>query len=189
MIGNLNHIAIAVPDLDAAIKQYQTLFNVEILSPQDLPDHGVRVAVVLTDTRIELISPLGNDSPIQNFLKKHPQGGLHHLCYEVQDIQKAKEKLVADGIQPIGDGTPKPGYHNNPVLFFDPKDCQGVLIELEQTALPALEQQGRVGIDRIGPVHTFRQSSQASLKGIDGIGIGVEVDFKSPTPKDNKERD
>lgn len=186
MIGNLTHIAIAVPDLKAAIDQYRTLFGAEVSDPRNLPDHGVQVAAVtLPNTTIELITPLGDKSPLKNFLEKHPQGGLHHLCYEVGDIEKAKAQLATNGVQPIGDGKPQPGYHGNPVLFFNPKETLGVLIELEE--VPALKTQARVEIERIGPIHTFPQSSLPSLEGVEGVGIGVEVDFKSPTPEDNKE--
>jgi methylmalonyl-CoA/ethylmalonyl-CoA epimerase len=188
MIGNLNHIAIAVPDLDAAIRQYKSTFGAFVTSPQDLPDHGVRVAMVnLPNTKIELITPLGENSPIQNFLEKHPLGGIHHLCYEVEDIQKARDQLTAAGLEVAGDSEPKPGFHGHPVLFFHPKSCFGVLIELEE--VPAVDLKGRVEVQRIGPVHTFPQSSIPDLEGIEGIGIGIEVDFKRKTPPDNKEEE
>ena len=188
MIGNLNHIAIAVPDLDEAIRQYQDIFGVFVTSPQDLPDHGVRVSVVnLPNTKIELMMPLGENSPIQGFLQKNPKGGLHHLCYEVPNILEARDKLLASGLEIAGDETPKIGFHGHPVLFFHPKTCFGVLIELEEN--PALQAQGRVEVTRIGPHHAPHKTTQNTLKGVDGIGISVEVDFRHPTPKDNKEEE
>lgn len=187
MIGNLNHIAIAVADLDAAIHQYQTTFGVFVSTPRDLPDHGVRVAIVkLLNVTIELITPLGNNSPIEGFLNKNPSGGLHHLCYEVTDIEKAKKTLASDGIEPIGDGVPKPGFHENPVLFFQPKDCLGVLIELEEIATAASKE--RIELSRIGPAHKTSKSDPRSLKGVDGIGIGFDImTERHKTPKNNKE--
>ncbi len=186
MIGNLNHIAIAVPDLDAAIHQYQVVFGAFVTSPQDLPDHGVRVAMVnLPNTKIELITPLGDNSPLQKFLQKNPLGGVHHLCYEVSDILKARDQLIAAGLEVAGDYDPKIGYHKHPVLFFHPKDCLGVLIELEE--IPALKMKERVGIERIGPIHTISKTTAGSFQGVEGIGIGIEVDFKRKTPTDNKE--
>ncbi|MBY0501296.1 MAG: methylmalonyl-CoA epimerase [Alphaproteobacteria bacterium] len=186
MIGNLNHIAIAVPNLELAINQYQNVFGAFTSTPRDLTDHGVRIAMVkLPNTTIELITPLGENSPIQGFLDKHPQGGLHHLCYEVTDLAKAKDTLSVSKIQVIGDGEPKLGFHGNPVLFFNPKDCLGVLIELEEISVPKV--QSRVEIDRIGPAHTFPQFSTDTMEGVEGIGIGINVDFKKPTPEDNKE--
>lgn len=186
MIGNLNHVAIAVPDLDAAIAQYQNVFGVFVTSPIDLPDHGVRVAIVkLSNTKVELITPLGENSPIQNFLVKHPQGGIHHLCYEVPDILQARDQLTANNIQVLGDGTPKNGYHGTPVLFFNPQDSMGTLIELEE--VKSAKTQGRVEIGRISPSHGYRTSDPNSLEGVDGVGIRVEVDYKTTTPKDNME--
>jgi len=185
MIGNLNHVAIAVPDLDAAILQYQNVFGVFVTSPQDLPEHGIRIAIVnLPNTKIELITPLGNASPIEKFLKTHPQGGIHHLCYEVPDIAAAQNELKSAGIQVIGDGIPKPGYHRNPVLFFNPKDSLGVLIELEEvrTAIGSHVEAGR--IDTIPTVH---KSPVDSLKGVEGVEIDVEADFRQRTPPDNRE--
>lgn len=188
MIGNLNHIAIAVPDLEAAIHQYQDVFGVFVTSPQDLPDHGVRVATVnLPNTKIELMMPLGDNSPIQGFLQKNPTGGIHHLCYEVPDILAARDQLFAAGITIAGDETPKIGYNGHPVLFFHPKTCLGALIELEEN--PALKNQGRVEVARIGPVHAPHKTTTDSLEGVDGIGIKVEVDFRHKTPNDNKEED
>jgi len=188
MIGNLNHIAIAVPDLDAAIRQYQDIFGAFVTSPQDLPDHGVRVAMVkLPNTKIELITPLGENSPIHNFLQKHPLGGVHHLCYEVGDIQKARDQLVAAGFEIAGESEPKLGFHGHPVLFFHPKTCLGVLIELEEVSSTQIK--SRVEVERIGPIHTVRKSLEQDFEGVDGIGIGIQVDFKNKTPKDNKEEE
>ena len=184
MIGSLNHIAIAVPDLEAAIKQYEGTFGAFVTSPQDLPSHGIRLAIVnLANTKIELMTPLGDNSPITKFLERNPKGGVHHLSYEVPDIIAARDQLAKQGIQVIGDGTPQTGYHNTPVLFFNPKDCLGVLIELEESKAPA--KKGRVEVTTA--VHTSRYSGKPSLEGVDGIGIGVEVDFRGKTPKDNME--
>lgn len=186
MIGNLNHVAIAVPDLEAAILQYQNVFGAMVMAPRDLSDHGVRVAIVkLPNTIIELMTPLGKDSPLQGFLTKNPQGGVHHLCYEVTDIQAARDQLVAAGLHVIGDGKPKSGYHDNPVLFFHPKDCLGVLIELEE--IPTSKAQEHPEGARMATIHTPHKSTLETLKGVDGIEIEVEVDFKRLTPKDNEE--
>jgi len=186
MIGNLNHVAIAVPDLETAILQYQDVFGTFVTVPQDLPAHGVRVALVkLPNTTIELITPLGKGSPIQGFLKKNPQGGLHHLCYEVTDIKAAQKQLTAAGLHVTGDGQPKPGYHGNPVLFFHPKDCLGVLIEIEEVPLPKI--QGCPEGERVGVIHHPHKPSSDSLEGVEGVDVGIEVDFKHKTPKDNKE--
>lgn len=186
MIGNLNHIAIAVPDLEAAIHLYQNVFGAFVTTPEDLPDHGVRVVMVnLPNTKIELITPLGDNSPLQGFLKKNPGGGLHHLCYEVPDILAARDQLLGAGLQIAGEETPKIGFHGHPVLFFHPKTTLGVLIELEEVS--SLVAQGRVEVERIGPVHHTHKSRESSLEGVDGIGISVEVDFRHRTPKDNKE--
>lgn len=135
MIGRLNHIAIAVPDLAAAAMQYETTLGARVGAPQDEPDHGVTVIFIeLPNTKIELLHPLGADSPIQNFLDKNPAGGIHHMCYEVDDILAARDQLAASGARVLGDGTPKIGAHGNPVLFLHPKDFQGCLVELEQTS-------------------------------------------------------
>lgn len=188
MIGNLNHIAIAVPDLEAASKLYQDVFGVFISSPRDLPEHGVRIVMVkLANTTLELMTPLGENSPIQNFLKRNPQGGIHHVCYEVPDLETAREALSKAGIDPLGDGKPKLGYHGNPVIFFNPKASQGVLIELQET--DAAKRQSHVEISRIGPAHKSKQSDEPSLRGSGGVGIDVEVDFRLPTPQDNEEQD
>jgi methylmalonyl-CoA/ethylmalonyl-CoA epimerase len=181
LIGNLGHIAIAVPDLDAAIHQYENVFGAFVSAPQDHPPHGVRVAMVkLPNTTLELITPLGEASPLDNFLKRNPQGGIHHLCYEVTDITKARDTLTAAGLRVIGDGVPTPGYHGNPVLFFHPKDSLGVLIELEEIG-PSKDQ------ERVGPVHTPSQRDSESFRGTEGIGIKFDVDFKRRTPEDNRE--
>jgi len=186
MIGNLKYIAIAVPDLDAAIQQYQNIFGVFVSSPQNLPDQGIRLAVAkLPNTLIELIAPLGVDSPLEDFLKANPQGGVHHLSYEVPDIGKAKDQLTSSGLQILGEGTPQLGYHGNPVLSLASKDCLGVSIELEQASTSPVV--GRVEIGRIGPAHTAPRTSSNSLEGVGGVGVKIEVDFKSPTPKDNQE--
>lgn len=184
MIGNLNHVAIAVPDLEAAIKQYQTVFGAFVTSPQDLPAYGIRLAIVnLANTKIELMAPLEDASPIAKFLERNPAGGLHHLSYEVPDIIAARDQLTVAGLQVIGDGTPQTGYHNTPILFFNPKDCLGVLIELEEVKTTI--QQGRIEIT--SAVHTGHHSEEPSLEGVGGIGIKVNVDFSVPTPKDNLE--
>jgi len=174
MIGNLNHIAIAVPDLEAAIKQYEKTFGAFVTSPTDLPQHGIRLAIVnLLNTKIEL-----------KFLERNPVGGIHHLSYVVPDIIAARDQLKNAGIQVIGDGTPQMGYHDTRVLFFNPKDCLGVLIELQETK--AAVQKDRVAVK--SAVHTGHHSNKPSLEGVDGIGINVNVDFKSKTPKDNLEK-
>jgi methylmalonyl-CoA/ethylmalonyl-CoA epimerase len=133
MIGRLNHVAIAVPDLAAAAAQYRKLLGALVSAPVPQPAHGVTtVFVELPNTKIELLHPLGDDSPIAGFLKRHPAGGLHHVCYEVADILAARERLVAAGARVLGDGEPKTGAHDRPVLFLHPKDFSGTLIELEQ---------------------------------------------------------
>ncbi len=134
MIGRLNHVAIVVPDLVSASSQYRGTLGAHVTDPVDLPDHGVTtVFVELPNTKIELLHPLGDVSPIANFLERNPAGGIHHLCYEVQDIYAARDKLVADGARILGDGEPKNGAHNKPVLFLHPKDFCGTLLEIEQT--------------------------------------------------------
>jgi len=133
MIGRLNHVAIAVPDLDAAAAQYRDALGASVGAPQDQPDHGVTVVFIeLPNTKIELLYPLGEDSPIAGFLTKNPAGGIHHLCYEVDDIFAARDQLKADGARFLGSGEPKTGAHGKPVLFLHPKDFNGCLIELEQ---------------------------------------------------------
>lgn len=133
MIGRLNHVAIAVPDLEAAIAQYRDVLGAKVSEPQDEPDHGVTVVFVeLPNTKIELLYPLGDDSPIKGFLEKNSAGGIHHVCYEVDDILAARDKLKATGARILGDGDPKIGAHGKPVLFLHPKDFNGTLVELEQ---------------------------------------------------------
>ena len=133
MIGRLNHVAIAVPDLEAAAAQYRDTLGASVGPPQDEPDHGVTVVfITLPNTKIELLFPLGDRSPIQGFLDKNPSGGIHHLCYEVEDIADAAKRLTAAGARVLGDGKPKIGAHGKPVLFLHPKDFNGTLIELEQ---------------------------------------------------------
>jgi methylmalonyl-CoA/ethylmalonyl-CoA epimerase len=133
MIGRLNHVAIAVPDLDVAIKQYRDTLGADVGAPQDLPEHGVTVVfITLPNTKIELLHPFGDNSPITGFLGKNPSGGIHHICYEVDDILKARDHLLASGARVLGDGTPKTGAHGKPVLFLHPKDFTGTLVELEQ---------------------------------------------------------
>jgi methylmalonyl-CoA/ethylmalonyl-CoA epimerase len=133
MIGRLNHVAIAVPDLAAAAAQYRDTLGARVGPPQDEPDHGVTVIFVeLPNTKIELLHPLGDASPIAAFLAKNPSGGIHHLCYEVADITAARDRLLAQGARVLGDGTPRIGAHGKPVLFLHPKDFTGTLVELEQ---------------------------------------------------------
>ena len=133
MIGNLNHVAIAVPDLAAATAKYRDQLGAKVSEPHDEPDHGVRVVFVeLPNTKIELLEPLGENSPINGFLAKNPDGGIHHLCFEVDDINAANAKLSADGVRVLGGGEPKIGAHGKPVLFLHPKDFCATLIELEQ---------------------------------------------------------
>jgi len=133
MIGNLNHVAIVVPDLDAATRTYREVLGAQVSDPKELPMHGVTtIFVVLGNTKIELLHPLGEDSPVAKFLQRNPDGGTHHLCYEVDDILKARDLLVAAGARILGDGEPKNGAHDKPVLFLHPKDFCGTLIEIEQ---------------------------------------------------------
>ena len=133
MIGRLNHVAIAVPDLEAASNQYKGALGAKVGAPQDEPDHGVRVVFIeLPNTKIELLYPLGEHSPINRFLEKNPSGGIHHVCYEVDDIIDARNSLVASGLRVLGNGEPKIGAHGKPVIFLHPKDMNGVLTELEQ---------------------------------------------------------
>jgi methylmalonyl-CoA/ethylmalonyl-CoA epimerase len=133
MIGRLNHVAIAVPDLEAAAASYRTVLGATVSSPQDEPDHGVTVVFVeLPNTKIELLAPLGEGSPIAPFLERNPAGGMHHICYEVEDLAAARDHLKAEGARVLGDGEPKIGAHGKPVLFLHPKDFMGTLIELEQ---------------------------------------------------------
>jgi methylmalonyl-CoA/ethylmalonyl-CoA epimerase len=133
MIGRLNHVAIAVPDLAAAARQYEAVLGAQVRAPQDEPDHGVRVVFIdLPNTKVELLTPLGEGSPIAGFLEKNPSGGIHHLCFEVEDILAARDRLLAEGARVLGPAEPKIGAHGKPVLFLHPKDFNGTLIELEQ---------------------------------------------------------
>ncbi|MEL6297224.1 MAG: methylmalonyl-CoA epimerase [Pseudomonadota bacterium] len=133
MIGRLNHVAIAVSDLAAASAVYRDTLGAEVGAPQAEPDHGVTVVfITLPNTKIELLEPLGEGSPIAKFLATNPAGGIHHVCYEVDDIIAARDKLQAEGARVLGDGEPKIGAHGKPVLFLHPKDFCGTLVELEQ---------------------------------------------------------
>ncbi len=133
MIGQLNHVAIVVPELAEAAEKYRDTLGATVSEPEDLPEHGVTtVFVELPNTKIELLHPLGENSPVGKFLEKNPGGGVHHICYEVDDIQAAKEKLEADGVRILGGGEPKIGAHGKPVLFLHPKDFYGTLIEVEE---------------------------------------------------------
>ena len=133
MIGRLNHVAIAVPDLEAAAAQYRDTLGAEVGAPRDEPDHGVTVVfITLPNTKIELLYPLGENSPIAGFLDKNPSGGIHHMCFEVDDILAARDTLKSRGARVLGSGEPRIGAHGKPVLFLHPKDFNGCLIELEQ---------------------------------------------------------
>ncbi|MBT4017019.1 MAG: methylmalonyl-CoA epimerase [Alphaproteobacteria bacterium] len=133
MIGRLNHVAIAVPDLAAAAAQYRDVLGAKVSPPQDEPDHGVTVVFVeLPNTKIELLYPLGEGSSMQTFLDRNPAGGMHHICYEVEDIFAARDKMKAEGARVLGSGEPRNGAHGKPVLFLHPKDFCGTLVELEQ---------------------------------------------------------
>ena len=133
MIGKLNHVAIVVPDLAGSTAQYRDLLGAKVSAPIDLPEHGVTtVFIELPNTKIELLHPLGDNSPVAGFLAKNPSGGMHHLCYEVDDILAARDTLKAAGARVLGDGEPKIGAHGKPVLFLHPKDFCGTLVELEQ---------------------------------------------------------
>ena len=134
MIGRLNHVAIAVPDLTAATATYRDALGAKVSEPQALPEHGVTVVFVeLPNTKIELLAALGENSPIAAFLERNAAGGIHHVCYEVDDILTARDRLKAGGARVLGDGNPKIGAHGKPVLFLHPKDFNGTLVELEQT--------------------------------------------------------
>ena len=133
MIGRVNHVAIAVPDLAAASATYRDTLGAAVGAPQRLPQHGVTVVFIdLPNTRIELLEPLGERSTIGRFLDANPAGGMHHICYEVADIRAARDELVAKGARVLGDGEPRTGAHGNPVLFLHPKDFCGTLVELEE---------------------------------------------------------
>ena len=133
MIGKLNHVAIAVPDLESGVATYANTLGATVSEPQQLPEHGVTVVFVeLPNTKIELLEVLGENSPIAPYLERNPAGGIHHICYEVDDIIAAKEQLIETGARVLGDGEPKIGAHGKPVLFLHPKDFCGTLVELEQ---------------------------------------------------------
>ena len=133
MIGKLNHVAIAVPDLTAAATLYRDTLGAKVSDPIDLPEHGVTtVFVELANSKIELIHPLGEDSTIENYLKRSPDGGMHHICFEVTDIIAARDQLKREGARVLGDGEPRIGAHGKSVLFLNPKDFCGTLIEIEQ---------------------------------------------------------
>ena len=133
MIGKLNHVAIVVPDLEAGTAVYRDILGAKVSEPVEIPEHGVTtVFVELPNTKIELLHPLGDDSPIGKFLERNPDGGMHHICYEVEDIIAARDKLVEQGARVLGGGEPKIGAHKKPVLFLHPKDFCGTLVEVEQ---------------------------------------------------------
>jgi len=133
MIGRLNHVAIAVPNLTAAARLYRETLGAYVSEPVDMPEHGVTtVFVTLPNTKIELLHPLGEASPIAAFLERNPSGGIHHVCYEVEDILAARDRLKAGGARVLGNGEPKIGAHGKPVLFLHPKDFCGTLVEIEQ---------------------------------------------------------
>jgi methylmalonyl-CoA/ethylmalonyl-CoA epimerase len=133
MIGRLNHVAIATPDLEKGARIYRESLGAKVSEPHAIPEHGVTVVFVeVANTKVELLQPLGANSPIAKFLEKNPDGGMHHMCFEVEDILKARDALKATGARVIGDGNPKIGAHGKPVLFLHPKDFQGTLIEIEQ---------------------------------------------------------
>lgn len=133
MIGNLNHVAIAVPNLDDAVKTYSQTLGAKVSAPIKLPEHGVTVVFVeLPNSKIELLEPLGDNSTITAFLAKNPTGGMHHICYEVEDIQAAIQQMQTQNVRILGNGKPKIGAHGKPVIFMHPKDMGGVLIELEE---------------------------------------------------------
>lgn len=133
MIGRLNHVAIAVHDLGAGAALYRDMLGATVSEPVPQPDHGVTtVFIELPNTRVELIAPLGERSPISGFLERNPFGGIHHVCYEVEDVRRAADDLAARGARILGDGEPKIGAHGKPVIFIHPKDFLGTLIELEE---------------------------------------------------------
>ena len=133
MIGRLNHVAIAVHDLEAASRVYRDLLGAELSAPLPQPEHGVTVVfITLPNTKVELLEPLGEGSPIAGFLARNPEGGIHHLCYEVDDIGAARDRLIAAGARVLGPPEPKIGAHGKPVIFLHPKDFCGTLVELEQ---------------------------------------------------------
>ena len=133
MIGRLNHLAIVVPDLEAAATSYADTLGAKVSAAIELPEHGVTtIFVELPNTKIELLQPLGENSPVAKFLERNPDGGMHHVCYEVEEILTARDQLVASGARILGDGEPRNGAHGKPVLFLHPKDFCGTLVEIEQ---------------------------------------------------------
>ena len=135
MIGRINHIAIAVPDVMVAARQWENILGAKVSAPQTLPEHGVRIVFVIAPNgKVELMEPFGEASPIASFLARNENGGIHHICYEVDDIVSASQSLKAAGARVLGDGTAKIGAHGNPVLFLHPRDFNGTLIELEEVA-------------------------------------------------------
>ena len=133
MIGKLNHVAIAVPDLEASSELYRSVMGADVSEPVPMPEHGVTTVFVnLPNSKVELLHPLGENSPIAGFLERNSSGGIHHLCFEVDDIESARDKLVSKGMRILGDSEPKIGAHGKPVVFLHPKDFTGTLIELEQ---------------------------------------------------------
>lgn len=133
MIGNLNHVAIAVGNLEQAAASWRSRLGASVSAPQALPEHGVTVVFIDTgNSKVELLEPLGEDSPIAKFLERNPDGGIHHMCFEVEDILAARDQLTAEGARVLGSGEPRIGAHGKPVLFLHPKDFTGTLIELEQ---------------------------------------------------------
>ncbi|MGI3899080.1 MAG: methylmalonyl-CoA epimerase [Janthinobacterium lividum] len=133
MIGRLNHVAIVVPDLEAATRTYAEGLGATVSEPRDLPEHGVRIVfVTLPNSKVELMTPLGEGSPVAAFLDRNPTGGMHHICFEVDDIRVSRDRLLAQGLRVLGSGEPRTGAHGNPVLFLHPKDLHGTLVELEE---------------------------------------------------------
>lgn len=138
MIGRINHVAIAVPDIATAARQWQTMLGVSVGNVQTLPEHGVHIVMVLAPNgKVELMEPIDENSPIAKFLRRNPDGGMHHICYEVDDIAAARDSLESQGLRILGNGEIKIGAHGNPVLFLHPKDFNGTLIELEQIVTPS----------------------------------------------------
>jgi methylmalonyl-CoA/ethylmalonyl-CoA epimerase len=133
MIGRLNHVAIAVHDLDSASRVYRDMLGAELSAPLPQPEHGVTVVfITLPNTKVELLEPLGEGSPIAGFLARNPEGGIHHICYEVDDIGAARDRLIGEGARVLGPPEPRIGAHGKPVIFLHPKDFCGTLVELEQ---------------------------------------------------------
>ena len=140
MIGRINHVAMVVPDLDAAAAQWRDMLGADISAPKILENHGVRIVFVRSvNGQVELMEPYGEKSPIAGFLRRNPEGGMHHICYEVIDIGLARQSLEAKGARVLGDGMVQTGAHGNPVLFLHPRDFNGILIELEQVSLGGTE--------------------------------------------------